>query len=120
RQRLPTTTRLLCYGTTLKISQTLEYSGRIYFSSRYRDVFLECFSTRDVLCYVAVDAFGFHQPYSLWWKWIQLSCFLYEKMRAMEVWMRVMDVCYLWMASLLSIHTHLPRTKLHSLAITFS
>uniref|UniRef100_A0A2H1V9Y2 SFRICE_023859 n=1 Tax=Spodoptera frugiperda TaxID=7108 RepID=A0A2H1V9Y2_SPOFR len=25
----------------------------------------ECFSTRDVLCYVAVDAFGFHQSYSL-------------------------------------------------------
>ncbi|KAF9804998.1 hypothetical protein SFRURICE_015946 [Spodoptera frugiperda] len=24
-----------------------------------------CFSTRDVLCYVAVDAFGFHQSYSL-------------------------------------------------------
>ncbi|KAF9816275.1 hypothetical protein SFRURICE_003826 [Spodoptera frugiperda] len=26
---------------------------------------LSCFSTRDVLCYVAVDAFGFHQSYSL-------------------------------------------------------
>ncbi|KAF9822727.1 hypothetical protein SFRURICE_002876 [Spodoptera frugiperda] len=24
-----------------------------------------CFSTRNVLCYVAVDAFGFHQSYSL-------------------------------------------------------
>uniref|UniRef100_A0A2H1VY73 SFRICE_015906 n=1 Tax=Spodoptera frugiperda TaxID=7108 RepID=A0A2H1VY73_SPOFR len=37
------------------------------------------FSTRDVLCYVAVDAFGFHQSYSLiyitkqWWKRTQLS-----------------------------------------------
>uniref|UniRef100_A0A2H1WB47 SFRICE_030573 n=1 Tax=Spodoptera frugiperda TaxID=7108 RepID=A0A2H1WB47_SPOFR len=27
--------------------------------------FQGCFSTRDVLCYVAVDALGFHQPYSL-------------------------------------------------------
>uniref|UniRef100_A0A2H1VK27 SFRICE_021215 n=1 Tax=Spodoptera frugiperda TaxID=7108 RepID=A0A2H1VK27_SPOFR len=26
---------------------------------------LSCFSTKDVLCYVAVDAFGFHQSYSL-------------------------------------------------------
>ncbi|KAF9800516.1 hypothetical protein SFRURICE_017778, partial [Spodoptera frugiperda] len=26
---------------------------------------LGCFSTRDVLCYVAVDAFGFYQSYSL-------------------------------------------------------
>ncbi|KAF9794701.1 hypothetical protein SFRURICE_019579 [Spodoptera frugiperda] len=24
-----------------------------------------CFSNRNVLCYVAMDAFGFHQPYSL-------------------------------------------------------
>ncbi|KAF9805431.1 hypothetical protein SFRURICE_019599 [Spodoptera frugiperda] len=40
---------------------------------------LGSFSTRDVLCYVAVDAFGFHQSYSLvhiayhWWKRTQLS-----------------------------------------------
>ncbi|KAF9822819.1 hypothetical protein SFRURICE_000888, partial [Spodoptera frugiperda] len=37
-----------------------------------------CFFTRNVLCYVAVDAFGFHQSDSLlhiashWWKRIQL------------------------------------------------
>uniref|UniRef100_A0A2H1VYY1 SFRICE_010255 n=1 Tax=Spodoptera frugiperda TaxID=7108 RepID=A0A2H1VYY1_SPOFR len=40
---------------------------------------LGCSSTRDVLCYVAIDAFGFHQFYSLvyiaehWWKRTQLS-----------------------------------------------
>ncbi|KAF9824802.1 hypothetical protein SFRURICE_019849, partial [Spodoptera frugiperda] len=36
------------------------------------------FFTRDLLCYVAVDVFGYHHSYSLvhiakhWWKWVQL------------------------------------------------
>ncbi|KAF9810177.1 hypothetical protein SFRURICE_017401 [Spodoptera frugiperda] len=42
-----------------------------------------CFSTRDVLSYVAVDAFGFYQSYSLvqiaynWWKRSQISYVFY-------------------------------------------
>uniref|UniRef100_A0A2H1WLE4 SFRICE_016769 n=1 Tax=Spodoptera frugiperda TaxID=7108 RepID=A0A2H1WLE4_SPOFR len=48
-----------------------------------------CFSANDVLCYVAVDAFGFHQSYSLQ---TQLSYVFY------------MERCVLWMAFLLSLH----------------
>ncbi|KAF9801235.1 hypothetical protein SFRURICE_014253 [Spodoptera frugiperda] len=47
------------------------------------------FPSTGVLCYVAVDAFGFHQSYSMvhiawyWWK-RTLSYVLYGKMRAMD------------------------------------
>ncbi|KAF9810399.1 hypothetical protein SFRURICE_018909 [Spodoptera frugiperda] len=49
---------------------------------------LVCFSTRDVLCYVAVDAFGFHESYSLA-HGIALERYV--------LWMRAMDVCYGWL-----------------------
>ncbi|KAF9800967.1 hypothetical protein SFRURICE_014140 [Spodoptera frugiperda] len=50
------------------------------------------FSTRYVLCYVAVDTFVFHQSYSLF----------------LDGWIHAIDTCHgcvLWMASLLSIHS---------------
>uniref|UniRef100_A0A2H1V058 SFRICE_018023 n=1 Tax=Spodoptera frugiperda TaxID=7108 RepID=A0A2H1V058_SPOFR len=56
------------------------------------------FFTRDLLCYVAVDVFGYHHSYSLvhiakhWWKWVQLRYVFY------------MERFVLWIASLLSIH----------------
>ncbi|KAF9788997.1 hypothetical protein SFRURICE_018625 [Spodoptera frugiperda] len=59
---------------------------------------LKLLFTRDVLCYVAMDAFGFHQSYSwYWWKRIQISYVIF-------IWK---DACYeyvLQMAFLLPIH----------------
>ncbi|KAF9804001.1 hypothetical protein SFRURICE_019197, partial [Spodoptera frugiperda] len=49
---------------------------------RYYDLW--CFSTRDVQCYVTVDAFGFHQSYLLVHIALMELCFLYGKLRAMD------------------------------------
>ncbi|KAF9823803.1 hypothetical protein SFRURICE_001425, partial [Spodoptera frugiperda] len=53
-----------------------------------------CFSTKGVLCYVAVGAFGFHLSYSL--------------VHIAEYWLKqtylYIERCVLWMTSLLSIH----------------
>ncbi|KAF9824339.1 hypothetical protein SFRURICE_011653, partial [Spodoptera frugiperda] len=47
-----------------------------------------CFSTRDVLCYVGVSAFGFYQLYSHSLALVETEsaklCFLYRRLRAME------------------------------------
>ncbi|KAF9822942.1 hypothetical protein SFRURICE_012096 [Spodoptera frugiperda] len=50
-----------------------------------------CFYTRDVLCFVAVDAFGFHQSYLIS-KRTQLSyVYLYGKMRVMDEYYVTVD-----------------------------
>ncbi|KAF9788986.1 hypothetical protein SFRURICE_019007 [Spodoptera frugiperda] len=80
------------------------------------------FSTRDVLCYVVVDVFGFYQSNSLhWWKRTQLSYFFIWKDAyygcIIFLWMQSMDLCY--PASLLSVHRilelHICLSQLHSL-----
>ncbi|KAF9811620.1 hypothetical protein SFRURICE_005819, partial [Spodoptera frugiperda] len=81
---------------------------------------LECFATRDVLCYVAVNAFGFHQSYSLVhkasWKQTQLSYVF--------IWKDECYRCVLWMATLLSIHyileLHIYLALLHTIASDYS
>ncbi|KAF9796355.1 hypothetical protein SFRURICE_001928, partial [Spodoptera frugiperda] len=81
---------------SIKLDVVLSLNGcNLSFHCKRNYTHSVCFSTRDVLCYIAVDAFGFHQSYSLhWWKRTQLSYVFIWKYG-----------CYGYvLASLLSIH----------------
>ncbi|KAF9788920.1 hypothetical protein SFRURICE_018496, partial [Spodoptera frugiperda] len=79
-----------------------------------------CFSTRDVLYYIAVDAFGFHQSYSLvhiakLWKRSQLNNVIFFILKSSVLWMCVMNGFYTshHFDTIDTLHTraaYLPRT----------
>ncbi|KAF9804721.1 hypothetical protein SFRURICE_007624, partial [Spodoptera frugiperda] len=86
-----------------------------------------CLSSRDVLCYVAVDAFDFHQSYSFvhiayyWWRRTQLSNFFYMEKDAYFGWLLyILDILHYFIIEGKQIYLKDETPKLDIIHIDFS